>query len=119
MLKMVLLDHAINEKCCSGNWCTTGHLPSFFIPTLGDLTAQESSPIQDKKNANARGSTCGGGGGAGGLGAAGIDTDALFLNNRLIQPLGCDVILNKLSFYIYPKKKEKHEAIRKSEKGYS
>ena len=53
------------------------------------------------------------------LGAAGIDTDALFLNNRLIQPLGCDVILNKLSFYIYPKKKEKHEAIRKSEKGYS
>ena len=59
------------------------------------------------------------GGGGGGLGAAGIDTDALFLNNRLIQPLGCDVILNKLSFYIYPKKKEKHEAMRKSEKGYS
>ena len=119
MLKMVLLDRAINEKCCSGNWCRTGHLPSFFIPTLGDLTAQESSPrkfaIQDKKMLMPGGQPVGGGGG----GAAGIDTDALFLNNRLIQPLGCDVILNKLSFYIYPKKKEKHEAIRKSEKGYS
>ena len=95
-------------------------MPSFFIPTLEDLTAQESSPPRichpRQKNANARGSTWGGGGG---LGAAGIDTDALFLNNRLIQPLGCDVILNKLSFYIYPKKKEKHEAMRKSEKGYS
>ena len=50
------------------------------------------------------------------LGAAGIDTDALFLNNRLIQPLGCGVILNKLSFYIYPKKKEKHEAIYGNQK---
>ena len=71
--------------------------------------------IQDKKMLMPGGQP----GGGGGLGAAGIDTDALFLNNRLIQPLGCDVILNKLSFYIYPKKKEKHEAMRKSEKGYS
>ena len=96
----------------------------FFHPHPGGfdssrvLTPQICHPRQ--KNANARGSTWEGRGGGGrGLGAAGIDTDALFLNNRLIQPLGCDVILNKLSFYIYPKKKEKHEAIRKSEKGYS
>ena len=25
-------------------WRRTGHLPSFFVPTLGDLTAQESPP---------------------------------------------------------------------------
>ena len=49
-----------------------GHLPSFFVPTPGDLTAQELGPhaqdfaIQDKKNANAQES-------AWGLGAAGID----------------------------------------------
>ena len=97
-----------------------GICPLFSSPPWGIWQLKSPHPrkfaIQDKKNANARGSTWGGGGG---LGAAGIDTDALFLNNRLIQPLGCDVILNKPSFYIYPKKKEKHEAMRKSEKGYS
>ena len=94
----------------------------FFHPHPGGfdssrvLTPQICHPRQ--KNAYAWGSTWeGGGGGQGGW--VQLDTDALFLNNRLIQPLGCDVILNKLSFYIYPKKKEKHEAIRKSEKGYS
>ena len=44
------------------------NLPTFFVPTLGDFTAQESPPrefaIQGKKNVNARGE---------GLGAAGID----------------------------------------------
>ena len=51
-----------------------GHLPSFFVPNPGDLTAQES-PIPGichprQKNANARGSPQEGGGG-GGLGAGG------------------------------------------------
>ena len=47
-----------------------GHLPSFFVPTPEDLTAQESPlpgichPRQNQKNANARGSARGGGGGA-------------------------------------------------------
>ena len=55
-----------------------GHLPSFFVPTPEDLTAQESPlpgichPRQNQKNANARGSARGGGGG-GVLVAAGID----------------------------------------------
>ena len=53
-----------------------GHLPSFFVPTPEDLTAQESPlpgichPRQNQKNANARGSARGGGGV---LVAAGID----------------------------------------------
>ena len=46
-------------------WRRTGHLPSFFVPTPGDLTAQES-PLPGicyprQKNANARGSAQGGG----------------------------------------------------------
>ena len=55
-----------------------GHLPSFFVPTPEDLTAQESPlpgichPRQNQKNANARGSARAGGGG-GVLVAAGID----------------------------------------------
>ena len=55
-----------------------GHLPSFFVPTPEDLTAQESPlpgichPRQNQKNANARGSGQGGGGG-GVLVTAGID----------------------------------------------
>ena len=43
MLKMAHPDCAINAKmlqCCR----RTGHLPSFFVPTPGDLTAQESLP---------------------------------------------------------------------------
>ena len=54
-----------------------GHLPSFFVPTPEDLTAQESPlpgichPRQNQKNANARGSARAGGGGE--LVAAGID----------------------------------------------
>ena len=47
-----------------------GHLPSFFVPTPGDLTAQESPPPgighpRQKTDAKARG--------GGGLGAGGID----------------------------------------------
>ena len=49
----------------------TGNLPSFFVPTPGDLTVQESPPPgichPGPKNANARGSA------GGALGAAGID----------------------------------------------
>ena len=56
-----------------------GHLPSFFVPTPEDLTAQESPlpgichPRKNQKNANARGSGRGGAGGGGVLVAAGID----------------------------------------------
>ena len=57
MLKTALFGCAVSEKCCS-----------VVVPTLGDLTAQESPPrevaIQGKKNANSRGSARGGGGGA-------------------------------------------------------
>ena len=49
-----------------------GHLPSFFVPIPGDLTAQESTPPgirhPRQKNANARGTAQGGW-----LDAAGID----------------------------------------------
>ena len=53
-----------------------GAFALFFVPTPGDLTAQESPPPgichpRQKKNAKARGSARGGGGG--GLGAGGID----------------------------------------------
>ena len=41
----------------------TGHLPSFFVPTLGDLTTQEPHLKEGG----------GGGGGGGGAGAGGID----------------------------------------------
>ena len=48
-------------------WRRKGHSPSFFVPTLGDLKAQESPPPgichqRQKKNANARGSAREGGG---------------------------------------------------------
>ena len=61
MLKMALLDCAINEKCYS------------VVPTPGDLTAQEYPPpgefaIQGKKMLIPRGQP-----GGGGLGAGGID----------------------------------------------
>ena len=71
----ISIDCAINEKCYSVNWQRTGHLPSLFIPTLGDLTAQESPPLgichPSQKNGNAQGIP--GGGGGGGLGTARID----------------------------------------------
>ena len=55
-------------------WRRTGHLLSFFVPTPGDFTAQESPPPRicrpRQKNANSRGSSRGRGGG---LGAGGID----------------------------------------------
>ena len=43
---MALFDCAINEKCCSidGGQLRTGHLPSFFVPTTGNLTTQKSPP---------------------------------------------------------------------------
>ena len=43
MLKMVIFDCVINEKCCSVDG-GRGHLPSFIVPTPGDLTAQVSLP---------------------------------------------------------------------------
>ena len=71
MFKTALFDCAINEKCC----CVDGGrgiCPLFFVPTPGDLAAQESPPPgichPRKKKANARGSAQGRG-----LGAAGID----------------------------------------------
>ena len=43
MLKMALLDCAINEKCCSVDG-GRGICPLFYVPSSGDLTAQESLP---------------------------------------------------------------------------
>ena len=68
MPKMALFNCATNEKCCSVDG-GRGICP-FFIPTAGDLAAQESPrlgicyPMQ--KNANARGVSPAGGGGRGG-----------------------------------------------------
>ena len=56
-----------------------GHLPSFLVPTPGDLTAQESPPQgichprQIKMLMPGAQPGGGGGGGEGVLGAAGID----------------------------------------------
>ena len=74
MLKMVLLDCAINEKCCNVDG-GRGILPSFFVPTPGNLTAQESPPPgichpRQKKMLMPGGQP---GKGGGGLDAAGID----------------------------------------------
>ena len=59
MLELALLECMINEKCYSVER-GTGHLPSFFVPTAGDLTGQESPPpgicYPRQKNPNARGS---------------------------------------------------------------
>ena len=64
MFKTALFDCAIAEKCCSGDG---GHgiiMPSFFVPTLPDLIAQESPPLgiwhPRQKNANAQESAQGG-----------------------------------------------------------
>ena len=72
MHKTAPFDCAINEECCSVDG-GRGHLPSFFVPTPGDLTAQESPtrgiccPRQKKKK------LMHGGQPGAGLGAAGID----------------------------------------------
>ena len=66
MLKMELLDCAINEKHCSVDG-GRGICPLSFVPIPGDLTAQNPPPPPPiarnlpskakKKNANDRGST--------------------------------------------------------------
>ena len=66
MLKMELFDWAINEKCYSVDG-GRGHLPSFFVPTPGNLAAQKSpSPgichPRQKKMPMPRGQPRGGGG---------------------------------------------------------
>ena len=74
MLKMALLDCAINEKCCSVDG-GRGICPLFSSPPRGIWQLKSPHPrefaIQGKKNANARGS-------AGGEGWAQLElTDAL------------------------------------------
>ena len=49
-------------------WWTTGHLPSFFVPTQGDLTAQRSPPPEIGHPRQKMLMP-----GGGGLGATGID----------------------------------------------
>ena len=70
MLKMALLDCAINEKCCSVDG-GRGICPLFSSPPRGIWQLKSPHPrefaIQGKKNADARGSA------RGGLVAAGID----------------------------------------------
>ena len=74
MLKMALLDCAINEKCCSVDG-GRGICPLFSSPPRGIWQLKSPHPrefaIQGKKNANARESARREGGG--GLGAGGID----------------------------------------------
>ena len=65
MLKMALLDCAINEKCCSvdGGW---GICPLFSTPPQGIWQLQSPHTrefaMQGEKKANARGWAGGGGG---------------------------------------------------------
>ena len=74
MLKMTLLDSAVNEKCCSavGGW---GICPLFSSPPWGIWQLKSPHPqefaIQGKKNANALCvcvCVCVWGGGGGGVG---------------------------------------------------
>ena len=71
MLKMALLDGAINEKCCSvdGGW---GIWILFSSPPPGDLAALESPPPgichPRQKKLLMPGDQPGGGGGGGGAG---------------------------------------------------
>ena len=67
-------------------------MPSFFAPTSGDLTAQESHPrefaIQGKKNANAGGSARGG--------WVQVElTDALVQNKIILQSETLNLFQNK------------------------
>ena len=74
MLKTALFDRAINKKCCSVDG-GRGICPLFSSPPRGIWQLKSPHPrefaIQGKKNANARESARGGGGGV--LGAGGID----------------------------------------------
>ena len=66
MLKTALFDCAINEKCCSVDG-GRGICPLFSSPPRGIWQLKSPHPrefaMQGKKNANARGSALGGGGG--------------------------------------------------------
>ena len=67
MLKMTLLDSAVNEKCCSAVG-GRGICPVFSSPPRGIWQLKSPHPrefaIQGKKNANAWGVSLGGGVGA-------------------------------------------------------
>ena len=76
MVKTTLFDCAVNEKCCS----VDGHLHSFIVPTVGDLTAQESPPPTichpRQKKCLCPGVSPEGGGGGGGAGRSWIDSSS-------------------------------------------
>ena len=76
MLKMTLLDFAINEKCCSVDR-ERGICPLFSSPPWRIWQLKSPHPrefaIQGQKNANAQGSVREGRGGGGVLGVARID----------------------------------------------
>ena len=92
MLKMALLDCAINEKCCSvdrgrGVWqLKSPHRREFAI--------------QGQKNGNARG-----GGGLGGLGAAGIDW-------RIRSTVSCSVQKKCLQRFVVIKSDANYQALK-------
>ena len=70
---MGLFDCAINEKCCSVDGGRGPDLPPFFVPTPGDLTAQESPPPGICHPRQKKMLMPGGQPGGGELGAGGID----------------------------------------------
>ena len=85
-----------------------GALPSFLVPTPGNLTAQESLPLgichPRQKNANAQGSAPEGRRGGGGLGAAGIALEKHYsfrgpINDRISH--GIDNTLNETYYTNY------------------
>ena len=82
MLKMALLDSAINEKCCSVDGgrdiCPLFSSPprgfdSSRVPTPGNLPSKAKKMLMPGCQPGR------GGGGLGGMGTAGIDRDALML----------------------------------------
>ena len=85
-------------------WRRTGHLPSFFVPTLGDLTAQESPPREfamqgeNKKKMLLPGvSPRGRGGGV--VGVAGIDWCVSIMQQALM--LGSKTLHKQQSAILY------------------
>ena len=99
MLKTALFDCATNVKCCRVDG-GRGHLPSFFVPTPGNLTAQKSPPLgichPRQKKCQCPGVSPGvvGGGGWGvvvwswGLGTGGIDwciNLSIFIRRMLLK----------------------------------
>ena len=100
MLNMVLLDCAINEKCCSVDG-GLGICPLFSSPPRGIWQLKSSHPrefaIQDKKRLMPRGQPGGGRGGAGRSWNWLMHYFRIILNLRGNMSIVCVVVLSELN----------------------